>query len=69
MKPTDYPSIEIYRYHFNGILQSATNANLDAVGESIVATVQPGHREYPLLMEAGKKRRQELAEQKEQEAK
>lgn len=65
MDKTDYPTIQIYRYHFNGILQSETNAELDAVGNSIVATVEPNHKEYALLMEAGKKRRKEITESKE----
>jgi hypothetical protein len=62
MNRTDYPKIEVYRYHFMAILASETNAELTAVGESIGKTVQAGHKELALLVEAGQQRRQELAE-------
>jgi hypothetical protein len=65
MTKTDYPKIEIYRHHFFSILASETNLELTAVGESINSTVQPGHKEYDLLVSAGDQRRQELVEQKE----
>jgi hypothetical protein len=62
MNRTDYPEIEVYRYHFMAILASETNAELTAVGESIAKTVSATHKELPLLVEAGQQRRQELAD-------
>jgi hypothetical protein len=65
MTKTDYPEITTYRYHFHAILQSVSNAELTAVGESIGKTVPAGHRELPMLVAAGAERRKELAESKE----
>jgi hypothetical protein len=62
MNRTDYPEIEVYRYHFMAILASETNAELTAVGESIAKTVSATHKELTLLVEAGQQRRQELAD-------
>jgi hypothetical protein len=62
MNRSDYPEIEVYRYHFMAILASETNAELTAVGESIAKTVSATHKELPLLVEAGQQRRQELAD-------
>ena len=64
MNRSDYPEIEIYRYHFMAILASETNAELTAVGESIQKTVAAGHKELPMLVAAGQQRRQELTEAK-----
>jgi hypothetical protein len=69
MNRTDYPEIEVYRYHFMAILASETNANLTAVGESIAKTVAVTHPEFDALIGAGQQRRQELADQKEPENK
>jgi hypothetical protein len=62
MNRSDYPEIQVYRYHFMAILASETNAELTAVGESIAKTVSATHKELTLLVEAGQQRRQELAD-------
>lgn len=60
MKLTDYPSNLRYRYIFNAIVYSSDDKALTAVGECIAKTVPPDHEEVPILVEFGKKRREEL---------
>jgi hypothetical protein len=60
LKKTDYSEIRIYRYHFNAICLCKTDLQLTAVGESIGRVVPDGHIELPMLVAAGKERREEL---------
>lgn len=60
MKLTDYLEIIRYRYIFNAIVYSSDDKALTAVGDCINATVPADHTETPMLVEAGKQRREEL---------
>jgi hypothetical protein len=60
MNITDYPSDGVYRHHFMAIFYSRDELSLTAAGESIALTVPAGHKELPMLVEAGKQKREEF---------
>jgi hypothetical protein len=57
---TDYPEIVVYRYHLMAIFYSRDELSLTAAGESIALTVPASHKELPMLVEAGKQKREEF---------
>jgi hypothetical protein len=60
LTPQSYPAIVIYRHHYMAILYSQDDKALTAVGNCIASLVPAGHAELPMLVEAGKQRREEL---------
>lgn len=55
-----YKNLQSYTYYFTKIRQSKTNQELDKVRDAIKVIVPREHREFPLLIQAGKERRAEI---------